>query len=33
LSAYASSQASSLQNLFQSITGSTDDYTSISYSV
>ncbi len=33
LSAYASSQASSLQNLFQTITGSTDDYTSINYSV
>ena len=33
LSAYASNQATNLQNLFQSITGSTDDYTSISYSV
>jgi Ca2+-binding EF-hand superfamily protein len=33
LSAYASNQATSLQNLFQSLTGSTEDYTSISYSV
>jgi Ca2+-binding EF-hand superfamily protein len=33
LSAYASNQATNLQNLFQSITGSTDDYTSINYSV
>jgi Ca2+-binding EF-hand superfamily protein len=33
LSAYASNQATSLQNLFQSLTGSTDDYTSINYSV
>jgi len=33
LSAYASTQATSLQDLFESLTGSTDDYTALNYSV
>ena len=33
LSAYASTQATSLQDLFGSLTGSTDGYTAFSYSV